>query len=62
MKDKWMNIGYEDDELKPYIEPLPDLTDNARIGKFNFCHAIKYSHTLTNLTWTQNLEFKFILM
>ena len=57
-----MNIGYEDDELKPYIEPLPDLTDNARIGKFNFCHAIKYSHTLTNLTWTQNLEFKFILM
>ena len=29
-----MNIGHEDDELKPYIEPLPDLTDNARIGKF----------------------------
>ncbi len=34
MKDKWMNIGYEEDELKPYNEPLPDLQDNVRIGKF----------------------------
>ncbi|KFB50199.1 AGAP012064-PA-like protein [Anopheles sinensis] len=31
MKDKWMNMGYEDDELKPYIEPLPDLKDQKRI-------------------------------
>ncbi|XP_061514931.1 MAP/microtubule affinity-regulating kinase 3 isoform X13 [Anopheles gambiae] len=33
MKDKWMNMGYEDDELKPYVEPLPDLKDQKRIGK-----------------------------
>ncbi len=33
MKDKWMNIGYEEDELKPYNEPLPDMHDNVRIGK-----------------------------
>ena len=32
MKDKWMNIGYEDDDLKPFIEPLPDINDPMRIG------------------------------
>lgn len=31
MKDKWMNIGCEDDELKPYVEPEPDLNDPRRI-------------------------------
>ena len=31
MKDKWMNMGFEDDELKPFVEPLPDLTDEKRI-------------------------------
>ncbi|GAU88710.1 hypothetical protein RvY_01351-2 [Ramazzottius varieornatus] len=33
MKDRWMNIGYEDDELKPYIEPETDLSDSERITK-----------------------------
>lgn len=33
MKDHWINIGYEVDELKPYVEPLPDNNDPARIGK-----------------------------
>jgi hypothetical protein len=27
-----MNIAYEDDELKPYIEPLRDMADSFRIG------------------------------
>ena len=36
MKDKWMNIGFEEDELKPYNEPLPDLNDQMRIGEFIF--------------------------
>ena len=31
MKDRWMNMGYEEEELKPYIEPLPDLNNQARI-------------------------------
>ncbi|GFR13002.1 hypothetical protein TNCT_708211 [Trichonephila clavata] len=31
MKDKWMNVGYEDDELKPYIEPEPDFSDTRRM-------------------------------
>ncbi|XP_030556942.1 serine/threonine-protein kinase MARK2 isoform X10 [Drosophila novamexicana] len=31
MGDKWMNMGFEDDELKPYIEPKQDLADPKRI-------------------------------
>ncbi|XP_059397897.1 serine/threonine-protein kinase MARK2-like isoform X7 [Carassius carassius] len=30
MKDRWMNMGNEDDELKPYIEPQPDYKDPKR--------------------------------
>lgn len=41
MKDKWMNVGYEDDELKPYIEPEQDLTDQMRVN------------LLTNLGYTK---------
>lgn len=33
MRDKWMNMGHEEEELKPFIEPLPDLKDVKRIGK-----------------------------
>lgn len=32
-KDKWMNMGYEDDELKPFQEAQTDLNDQKRIGK-----------------------------
>lgn len=31
MSDKWMNIGYENDELKPFLEPLPDMDDESRL-------------------------------
>ncbi|XP_059404019.1 MAP/microtubule affinity-regulating kinase 4-like isoform X1 [Carassius carassius] len=31
MKDKWMNAGYESDELKPHIEPAEDYSDPNRI-------------------------------
>ncbi|KAM6307762.1 MAP/microtubule affinity-regulating kinase 4 isoform 2-T2 [Podargus strigoides] len=30
MKDKWMNIGYEGEELKPYREPQEDLGGDAK--------------------------------
>ena len=36
MKDKWMNVGYEDDELKPYLEPAPDINDTSRIRKLSY--------------------------
>ncbi|XP_077394491.1 MAP/microtubule affinity-regulating kinase 3a isoform X10 [Festucalex cinctus] len=31
MKDRWINAGFEDDELKPYVEPELDITDQKRI-------------------------------
>ncbi|KAH8371317.1 hypothetical protein KR093_006883 [Drosophila rubida] len=31
MGDKWMNMGFEEDELKPYIQPKQDLADPKRI-------------------------------
>ena len=31
MADKWMNIGYENDELKPHIEPVTDMNDIRRL-------------------------------
>uniref|UniRef100_A0AAR2LYE7 non-specific serine/threonine protein kinase n=1 Tax=Pygocentrus nattereri TaxID=42514 RepID=A0AAR2LYE7_PYGNA len=31
MKDRWMNVGHEEEELQPYTEPEPDFKDNKRI-------------------------------
>ncbi|XP_069500772.1 MAP/microtubule affinity-regulating kinase 4 isoform X3 [Ambystoma mexicanum] len=31
MKDKWINVGYEGDDLKPYKEPEEDFGDTKRI-------------------------------
>ncbi|XP_067092089.1 serine/threonine-protein kinase MARK1-like isoform X1 [Osmerus mordax] len=31
MKDHWMNVGHEEEELKPYHEPETDFNDSARI-------------------------------
>lgn len=43
MQDKWMNIGYENDELKPYLEPMPDFNDKNRLGmdKISFIFSLK---------------------
>ncbi|XP_076847200.1 MAP/microtubule affinity-regulating kinase 4 isoform X2 [Brachyhypopomus gauderio] len=31
MKDKWMNAGYESNELNPHVEPVQDYSDASRI-------------------------------
>uniref|UniRef100_A0A1A7YEC3 MAP/microtubule affinity-regulating kinase 3 n=1 Tax=Iconisemion striatum TaxID=60296 RepID=A0A1A7YEC3_9TELE len=31
MKDKWINVGYDGDELKPHTEPQEDFSDTGRI-------------------------------
>nr|XP_033807192.1 MAP/microtubule affinity-regulating kinase 3 isoform X5 [Geotrypetes seraphini] len=31
MKDRWINAGYEEDELKPFVEPELDISDQKRI-------------------------------
>ncbi|KAI1719450.1 protein kinase domain-containing protein [Ditylenchus destructor] len=33
MKDRWMNMGYEDDDLKPFVELPKDARDERRILK-----------------------------
>lgn len=32
MKDRWINAGFEEDELKPFVEPELDISDQKRIG------------------------------
>lgn len=34
MKDRWINTGFDEEELKPYTEPELDITDQKRIGQF----------------------------
>ncbi|KAM9645255.1 MAP/microtubule affinity-regulating kinase 3 isoform 11-T11 [Trichechus inunguis] len=31
MKDRWINAGHEEDELKPFVEPELDISDQKRI-------------------------------
>ena len=33
MKDKWINVGFDCEELKPHAEPVEDYNDNGRIGE-----------------------------
>lgn len=48
MKDKWMNVGYEVDELKPHVEPVENYNDPERIGENSpylcFCSAEEIGH------------------
>eukprot|EP00106_Octopus_bimaculoides_P002999 XP_014770441.1 PREDICTED: serine/threonine-protein kinase MARK2-like [Octopus bimaculoides] len=39
MRDRWINVGYEDKELKPYKEPCRDKLDPKRIGKSTLCNV-----------------------
>lgn len=32
MREKWINLGMEDEELKPYVESSQDVLDPVRIG------------------------------
>jgi hypothetical protein len=54
MKDKWMNMGYEEEELKPYVEPEPDYKDLKRIGMLSFygphCKQKYIEHDHLNVT------------
>lgn len=39
MKDRWMNVGHEEEELKPYTEPEADFNDTKRIGTYTCRHT-----------------------
>ncbi|XP_053963055.1 MAP/microtubule affinity-regulating kinase 3 isoform X2 [Anastrepha ludens] len=53
MSDKWMNMGFEDDELKPYIEPKQDLADPKRIGKTEALVAMGYNRQEIEVSLSQ---------
>lgn len=36
-----MNLGYEEDELKPYVEPSLDFKEQKRIGTFFYCSKLQ---------------------
>jgi len=43
MKDKWMNMGYEEEDLKPYVEPVQDWNDRKRI---EILEGMGYNNTM----------------
>ncbi|XP_024915134.1 serine/threonine-protein kinase MARK2 isoform X11 [Cynoglossus semilaevis] len=43
MRDRWMNVGYEEEELKPYIEPQPDYKDPRRTGTYDIMLQMGFS-------------------
>ena len=47
MKDKWMNMGYEEDDLKPYIEPVQDWNDRKRIEILEVSYSCTHAHMHT---------------
>ncbi|CAK5073426.1 unnamed protein product [Meloidogyne enterolobii] len=45
MRDKWMNMGYEEEELRPYTEPTKDVRDERRILKLQvFGYTLQAIH------------------
>lgn len=40
MKDRWINAGHEEDELKPFVEPELDISDQKRIGTCSACMLV----------------------
>ena len=37
-----MNIGFEEDDLKPFIEPSKEYNDPARIGKSDLSECVSF--------------------
>jgi len=62
MKDKWMNIGYEDDELKPYQEPSRDCTDPVRIGLCRECYYCTTAYYASCICVFQHVFVAFCLL
>lgn len=50
MSDKWMNLGYDNQDLKPYCEPTPDFKDERRIGEHLSLSLIKFAWLLLVLS------------
>lgn len=53
MKDKWMNLGCEDDELKPYVEPEQDFKEPKRIGTLSIRIMLEVRFVLSKISFLQ---------
>ena len=49
MKDKWMNMGYEEEELLPFIEPVMDMADQKRIDSLVQVIGVGFFHFFVGL-------------
>jgi len=56
-----MNIGFEDDELKPYKEPPADVLDPVRIGNAQSMNTLAILSTTTRLCITLSALSLFVL-
>lgn len=66
-----MNVGHEEEELKPYTEPEPDFNDTKRIGEDFEKNVASGEHrqfylgrqtkTLTDFTYNLIIQVKCIL-
>jgi len=63
MRDRWMNTGYEEDELRPYSEPQQDFKDHKRIGPYTFTldllnssEHVNYNVTIETESFLKNLQ------
>lgn len=52
-----MNVGHEEEELKPYTEPEPDFNDTKRIGN-SFTITI---HCFLGITYSISVLSDYIL-
>ena len=43
--DKWVNAGFENEVLRPYVESREEFTDNERIGTTALCSAVLYMYS-----------------
>lgn len=53
MADKWINMGHEDEELSPYVEPPKDCFDISRIGQLRIHYVFRcteYTRVVGNVT------------
>lgn len=57
MKDKWINAGYEGEDLKPHIEPVEDYSDPARIGESTESHFPRLQHSSKSSIQAQHTLF-----
>lgn len=44
MKDRWINAGCEEEELKPFTEPELDIADQKRIGTSHYYCCCNRQH------------------